>query len=99
MWLKHSGFLDTMRQSWGAPVVGAGMSAFQHKLTRLKFCLKAWNKDIFGNVFSQVQQAEEDVAQKKRLYDISGSADDRANFFEARARLQYALLREEIFLR
>lgn len=86
-----------MRQSWGAPVVGSGMRAFQQKLTRLKFYLKAWNKDVFGNVFSQVQQAEDDLAQKERLYDISGFADYRANFSEARAWLQHALLREEIF--
>ena len=75
------------------------MRAFQQKLVRLKLCLKTWNKDVFGNVFSQVQQAEEEVAQKERLYDISGSADDRASFSEARARLQQALLREEIFMR
>ena len=93
----HPGFLDTVRQSWGAPVVGFGMRAFQQKLTRLKFCPKAWNKNVFGNVFYRVQQAEEDVAQKERLYDISGSADYRANFSEARAWLQHALLREEIF--
>lgn len=38
------------------------------------------------------------MAQKERLYDISGSADDRANFSKARAQLQHALLYEEIFL-
>ncbi|KAH9684247.1 reverse transcriptase domain-containing protein [Citrus sinensis] len=99
VWLKHLGFFDIVRHSWDAPVIGAGMRAFQQKLVRLKLCLKVWNKDVFGNVFSQVQQAEEEVAQKERLYDISGSADDRASFSEARARLQQALLREEIFLR
>lgn len=99
VWLKHPGLIDIVRSSWNAPVVGAGMRAFQQKLVRLKLCLKAWNKDVFGNVFSQVQQAEEEVAQKERLYDISGSADDRASFSEARARLQQALLREEIFMR
>ncbi|KAH9750075.1 reverse transcriptase domain-containing protein [Citrus sinensis] len=99
VWLKHPGLIDIVRHSWNAPVVGAGMRAFQQKLVRLKLCLKAWNKDVFGNVFSQVQQAEEEVAQKERLYDISGSADDRASFSEARARLQQALLREEIFMR
>lgn len=71
----------------GAPMVGAGMRAFQQKLIWLKLCLKAWNKDVFGNVFSQVQQTEEDVAQNERLYDISGSANDKATFSEARARL------------
>lgn len=69
-----------MLQSWGAPVIGAGMKAFQQKLW-LKLFLKTWNKDVFANIFSQVQQAEEDVTQKERLYDMSGFVDDRANFF------------------
>ena len=55
------------------------MKAFQQKLW-LKLCLKAWNKDVFANIFSQVQQAEEDVTQKERLYDMFGFVDDRANF-------------------
>lgn len=38
------------------------------------------------------------MTQKEKLYDISGFADDRAYFSEVRARLQHALLREEIFL-
>lgn len=39
------------------------------------------------------------MTQKERLYDTSSFVDDRANFSEAMARLQHALLREEIFLR
>lgn len=38
------------------------------------------------------------LLRKKRLYDLSGSAADRAIFSEARAQMQYALLCEEIFL-
>lgn len=91
VWLKHPGFIDIVRQSWGARVVGAGMRAFQQKLFRLKLCLKAWNKDVFVNIFSQVQLVEEDVTQNERLYDISGFADDRASFSEARAQLQTCL--------
>lgn len=88
-----------MRQFWGAPVVGFGMRAFQQKLARLKVCLKGWNKEVFGNVFDRVKEAEKEVAWREGQYDLSGSADDRAAFSEARAQLQHALLCEEIFLR
>lgn len=98
-WLKYPGFLNVVRQSWSAQMVGSGMRAFQQKLVRFKLCLKVWNKDVFGNVFSRVKEAEKDLAQKERLYDLSGSATDKAIFSKARARLQYALLCEEIFLR
>lgn len=51
-WIRHQGFMDVVRQSWVVPVdYGSGMVTFQHKVHRLNFCLKAWNKDVFGNVF------------------------------------------------
>ena len=36
---------------------------------------------MFGNVFSWVKEANEDVAQKDKLYDLSSSAADKAIFF------------------
>ena len=53
----HPNCLDVIRQSWSASVLGRGMRAFQQKLVRLKLCLKAWNKDVFGNVFQRVKKA------------------------------------------
>lgn len=64
VWLKHHDFLDIVRQSWVAPMIGRGMRALQQKLVRLKLRLKTWNKDVFDNVSQQVKEAEEDVSQK-----------------------------------
>lgn len=36
---------------------------------------------MFGNFFHPVKEAEEDVAQKEKQYNISGSTKDRAVFF------------------
>lgn len=55
--------------------------------------------DVFGNVFDKVKEAEKDVAQKERQYDLSGSVEDMIRFSKARAQLQYALLCEETLLR
>ena len=68
------------------------MRAFQQKLIRLKLCLKACNKDVFGNVFQRVKESEDELTQNKRQYNLSGLPEDRVIFSEARARLQHALL-------
>lgn len=47
--------------------------------------------------FSRVKEAEEDIAQNERLYDLSSSTTDRAIFSEVKAPLQHALLCEEFF--
>ena len=65
-WLKHPNCLDIIRPSLSAFVLGRGKRAFQQNLIRLKLCLKAWNKDVFGNVFQWVKEAEEEVTQKER---------------------------------
>ena len=65
VWLKHPNCLDIIRQSVFALVLGRGKRAFQQNLIRLKLCLKTWNKDVFGNVFQRVKEAEEEVTQKK----------------------------------
>ncbi|KAJ4726796.1 Ribonuclease H domain [Melia azedarach] len=98
-WLRHQGFIDVIRQSWSVPVHGSGMFGFQQKLTRLKLRLKAWNREIFGNVFQRVREAEAEVTERERIYDLSGSTQDRVAFSESRARLQHALSCEEAFLR
>ncbi|KAH9650228.1 hypothetical protein KPL70_026289 [Citrus sinensis] len=59
-WLKHPNCLDIIRQSLSAFVLGCGKRAFQQNLIRLKLCLKAWNKDVFDNVFQWVKEAEEE---------------------------------------
>lgn len=78
-------------------MVGYGIRGFQQKLVRLKLYLKMWNNDVFANFFSRVKEAEEDIAQNERLYDLSSSTTDRAIFSEVKAPLQHALLCEEFF--
>lgn len=78
-------------------MVGSGIRGFQQKLFRLKLYLKMWNNDVFANFFSRVKEAEEDIAQNERLYDLSSSTTDRAIFSEVRAQLQHALLCESFF--
>lgn len=48
----------------------------------IKVITSNWNKDVIGNVFHRVREVE-DVAQKERQCDMSGSGEDKAIFSEA----------------
>lgn len=54
---------------------------------------------MFGNVLNKVKEAEKDVAQKERQYDLSGYVEDKIRFSEAMTQLQYTLLCKESFLK
>ncbi|KAL0423582.1 UNVERIFIED_CONTAM: hypothetical protein Sradi_0893000 [Sesamum radiatum] len=58
MLTMHSEFLGVVHRNWQYPTMGSGMLWLQQKLTRLKHCLKEWNKIVFGNVFDRVVAAE-----------------------------------------
>ncbi|KAK9186911.1 hypothetical protein WN944_018300 [Citrus x changshan-huyou] len=92
-WLKHPNCLDIIRQSWSAPVLGRGMRAFQQKLIRLKLCLKACNKDVFGNVFQRVKESEEELTQNERQYNLSGLPEDREG--DANTRFFHAMIQKK----
>ncbi|XP_073057421.1 uncharacterized protein [Primulina eburnea] len=61
MWLRHHGFLQTVRLNWNLPCSLNGMSPLFVKLKRLKNHLKWWNRDVFGNIFDKITEAESAV--------------------------------------
>ncbi|KAL0287184.1 UNVERIFIED_CONTAM: hypothetical protein Scaly_2773100 [Sesamum calycinum] len=69
MWTTHSEFLGVVRRNWQYPTVGSGMMWLQQKLTRLKHCLKEWNKTVFGNVFDNVAAAERGLKEADEACD------------------------------
>ncbi|KAL2250197.1 UNVERIFIED_CONTAM: hypothetical protein Sindi_2493400, partial [Sesamum indicum] len=70
MWITHPGFLEVVRRDWQYPTIGSGMVRLQQKLTRLKHCLKEWNRTVFGNVFDRVAAVERDLKEADEAYDI-----------------------------
>ncbi|XP_073154233.1 uncharacterized protein [Henckelia pumila] len=61
MWVRHPGFLQTVRLNWNTPCLLQGMPKLFAKLKRLKGHLKWWNRDVFGNVFDRIAEAEKSV--------------------------------------
>ncbi|XP_075497854.1 uncharacterized protein LOC142535307 [Primulina tabacum] len=61
MWLRHHGFLQTVRLNWNLPCHLNGMPRLFVKLKRLKSHLKWWNKSVFGDLFAKLVEAEQAV--------------------------------------
>ncbi|XP_075499938.1 uncharacterized protein LOC142538510 [Primulina tabacum] len=61
MWLRHHGFLQTVRLNWNLPCSLIGMPRLFAKLKRHKNHLMWWNRDVFGNIFDKITEAESAV--------------------------------------
>ena len=58
MWLKSEGFKDLLKGWWqGISVKGSTSYILAEKLKGLKGILKAWNKEVFGNMGTKKAQA------------------------------------------
>lgn len=99
MWLRREGFRDLVSNNWGLPCATSGMAGFALKLRRLKLCLKAWNMNVFGNVFDQVNELESLVSQREQLYDTTPSEQNREQLHRSRADLLCRLRERDDFLR
>ncbi|KAL0367180.1 UNVERIFIED_CONTAM: hypothetical protein Sradi_3608100 [Sesamum radiatum] len=69
MWIDLPTFLNTVQKSWELPTRGYGMYKLQQKLYKIKDTLKEWNRQVFGNVFSTVEQAKEAATAAKKAFD------------------------------
>ncbi|XP_073037131.1 uncharacterized protein [Primulina eburnea] len=73
MWLRHHGFLQTVRLNWNLPCSLIGMSRLFVKLKRLKNHLKWWNRDVFGNIFDKITEAESAVRSAELVCEADPS--------------------------
>ncbi|KAL0297913.1 UNVERIFIED_CONTAM: hypothetical protein Scaly_3079300 [Sesamum calycinum] len=99
MWIMYPNFQEMIKQSKGAPVQGYGMYRLQQKLYRLKDYLKQWNRDIFGNVFSLVDQSKAAANEAEKQFDRHPSKANLINLNRQNAALVHALNFESEFWR
>ncbi|KAL0411746.1 UNVERIFIED_CONTAM: hypothetical protein Slati_3764300 [Sesamum latifolium] len=99
MWLKHDNFLDTVKRSWYRPIEGYGMYKLQQKIYRTKEMLKQWNRDIFGNVFTPVQQAKQNATEAEKKFDMDPSEENLIALNKSNAELVHALSLESEYWR
>ncbi|KAK4419665.1 hypothetical protein Salat_2379400 [Sesamum alatum] len=99
MWARHPDFLATVQSNWGFPTGCHGKAGLSAKLKRLKHKLRVWNKEVFGNIFDNLREAEAAAAIAKRIYDAAPSETNRAMMNRCTTQLQHALSIEEDFWR
>lgn len=75
MWNEHPDCENVIKQVWKSSVVGCLMFILSQKLKMLKDKLKVWNKDVFGDVHSQVSNAYKIVDEIQEKIDAQGHSD------------------------
>ncbi|VFQ96158.1 unnamed protein product [Cuscuta campestris] len=89
-WTLHDTFHSMVQKTWGnLPTIG-GMRGLANKLSSLKAALKTWNKETFGDIFSQLQQAEDKALETEKDFEINPSQENREIMQKANAALIYA---------
>lgn len=72
--LRRHDFIQVIESSWKQPSLGFGMYKLVGKLKRLRTALSTWNREVFGNVFTNVRQAEEVAKNEEEKYDNNPNA-------------------------
>lgn len=62
---------------------------FYAKLFALKRDIHHWNKHIFGNIFSKLQHAEDNLTAAENYWDDTSTEEAREAYYQAKA--QYLL--------
>ncbi|PKU72525.1 hypothetical protein MA16_Dca008580 [Dendrobium catenatum] len=103
MWLLDDRFENIVKSNWEAPLFrdnnATGMVRLWLKLKRLKQPLRWWNKCIFKNVFTNIENAESNVANADLAYMHDASSTNLSNLNSAKHTLFNWQEKEEAFWR
>ena len=98
MWSLHKDCKDLISDSWKDGVIGKPMFVLSTKLKRLKLKLKIWNKEVFGNIHTYVNDAENELSNIQAQIQSIGHTDQlMAEEKKAQSNLDEALLKQESF--
>ena len=95
MWVRHHTFLREVEESWLEPTGERGMVNLQLKLGRVKKRLRWWNKNVFGNIFERVKQADLEAQKAHKNYELNQSPVFRSEMNRTAAELVLKLKMEE----
>lgn len=84
-WLHHSDFHSYMQQAWLSYPTTGGMHGFYKKLFSFKRDIQRWNKDIFGNIFSNLKHAEAQINHAEAALDSHLTAETREEYHISKA--------------
>ncbi|GAA0169435.1 hypothetical protein LIER_40758 [Lithospermum erythrorhizon] len=99
MWLKSDQLAEVVATTWCKPIFGNPLFVLQSKLKALKQVLREWNKEVFGNIFTQAKSVEEKVMVCEKIYESSRLDVDRQALHKARVEHLHSLAIEEEYWR
>ena len=79
MWSEHKDCRKFIEDCWQEQVVGSPMFILTSKLKNLKTKLTVWNKEVFVNVHTYVDQAEANLNHIQNQIQTLGHSDHLAN--------------------
>ncbi|KAF1863359.1 hypothetical protein Lal_00031244 [Lupinus albus] len=71
MWLQDKSCRELVATIWATNIVGCPMFILAQKLNILKKDLKAWNKNVFGNIHEKVTKAMESEPQSELILALN----------------------------
>ncbi|CAJ2648242.1 unnamed protein product [Trifolium pratense] len=69
-WTSHEDCERVVKEERNKQVVGNPMAYLQTKLKRLKVALRAWNKEVFGNIDANVKLAMNEAPFRSLISDV-----------------------------
>ncbi|XP_059066210.1 uncharacterized protein LOC131857552 [Cryptomeria japonica] len=100
MWLRDPSLKDYVAEWWrsGRPTYGMAMYIFSKRLQHVKYQLKRWNSQCFGNVFQEKAVAQEELDSiTRRLREVGVTPELLQAEAQAMRTLEEWELREEIY--
>lgn len=99
MWLKHPECVKSIESNWNLPARKQGLKKLWEKLHRLKQYLQWWNRHVFENFFSKLQEEEAKVSKAEVNYNVDPSDANLYLVRKTSEEFQKILDMEEVFWR
>ena len=85
LWPRHASFHGVVEGAWGTDGPARTMTEFYRKLVTVWGKLRAWNKDIFGQIGTRVADLEKTLCTVELRYDMERTVPTKIAYHEARA--------------
>lgn len=97
MWCLDNNLNSVVEESWNIPVESGPMKCFALNLKRLNEKLKEWNDTHIKNIFQNVKELEDEMLIREYAFENNNSVKIISETQECKAKLNQALMMEEIF--
>ncbi|XP_047259779.1 uncharacterized protein LOC124892577, partial [Capsicum annuum] len=98
-WVDLPIFLQTVETCWQRHCEGSPRWRFQQKLKRLTATLSQWSKEVFGDIYGNVKNYEENVKVAEENLILHSTDENRQEFHKTQAEYIRHLKVEDVILR